>query len=139
VYAAVFPAVPDGGPVTARENKLVMVMVRVALLAESATLVAVSDMLGDEVRICRATYMPSASIVPTAAFPPGTPSTLQVTAAFDVLLTVAVKVCGPPSRTEALDGATVTVAVEGGGCAGSDPASPAQPRKEATRSSAGHQ
>jgi hypothetical protein len=57
---------------------------------------------------------------------------------FDALLTVAVKVCGPPSGTEALDGVTVTVTVEGGGCAGPDPASPAQPRKDATRSSAGH-
>jgi hypothetical protein len=58
---------------------------------------------------------------------------------FAELLTVAVKVCGSPSGTDALDGATVTVTVEGGGYAGSDPASPAQPRKDATRSSAGHQ
>jgi hypothetical protein len=56
---------------------------------------------------------------------------------FAVLLTVAVKVCRSPSRTDAVAGATVTVIFEGGGCGGAT--SPTQPRNDATRSSAGHQ
>jgi hypothetical protein len=50
-----------------------------------------------------------------------------------VLLTVAVKVCGSPSGTDAAAGATVTI-TEGGG--GGGPTSPPQPSKDATRSSA---
>jgi hypothetical protein len=50
VYVAVFPAFTDDSPDTVRENKLAMVMVPVALLDGSATLVAVREMLGDAVR-----------------------------------------------------------------------------------------
>ena len=50
VYVAVFPALTGDGPDTARENKLAMVMVPVALLDGSATLVVVREMLGDAVR-----------------------------------------------------------------------------------------
>jgi hypothetical protein len=118
-----------------------MVIVPVALLDGSATLLAVSVTLG-AVRICGAVYMPPESIVPTIAFPPGIPFTLQFTVVFAVLLTVAVKLSGSPSGTDATDGATATVMLEeleGGGCSGPDPASPLQPRNDAMKSSAEHQ
>jgi hypothetical protein len=51
VYVAEVPALIDVRPDTARENKLAMVMVPVALFDGSATLVAVREMLGDAVRI----------------------------------------------------------------------------------------
>ena len=69
--------------------------------------------------------------------PPGIPLTLQVTAALDVLLTVAVNPWGSPSKTDTEGGATLTVMPEGGGCDGPDPATPPQPRKNATRINVG--
>jgi hypothetical protein len=82
--------------------------------------------------------MPPASTVPTVAFPPGIPFTLQLTAVLAALLTVALKVCGSPSGTDALGGATVTVTAGGGG-GGPELTSPPQPRNDATRSNAGRQ
>ncbi len=52
-------------------------------------------------------------IVPTAEFPPEIPSTLQVTAEFVVLPTVAVNDCVSPSKTEAEMGETLTVTARG--------------------------
>ena len=76
-------------------------------------------------------------IVPNVAFPPGIPFTLQVTAVSVALLTMAMNVCGSPSSTVAMGGATMTV-ISGGGCEVPGPTTP-QPRKEATRNSAGQQ
>ena len=78
-------------------------------------------------------------MVPTVVFPPGIPFTVQITVVFAELVTVAVKVCGSPSRTDAAEGVTVTVIFEGGSCGGLDVTSPPQPRNDATRSNAGHQ
>jgi hypothetical protein len=50
-------------------------------------------------------------IVPNVEFPPEMPFTLQVTAAFDVPVTVAVNCCVLPSNTLELDDETVTVTV----------------------------
>jgi hypothetical protein len=82
--------------------------------------------------------MPLLVILPTDEFPPGIPFTLQVTAVFVALLTIAMKVCGSPNRTVATDGA-ITTLILGGGCDGPVPTTPVQPRKDATRRSAGHQ
>jgi hypothetical protein len=54
-------------------------------------------------------------IVPTVEFPPEIPLTLQVTATFVVLLTVALKSCAVPTGTEAVVGSTLTEIVGGGG------------------------
>ena len=62
--------------------------------------------------------MPLVLIVPTVALPPRIPFTLQFTAVFVELLTVAVNVCGSPSSTEAEAGVRLTVTPEGGGCDG---------------------
>jgi hypothetical protein len=48
-------------------------------------------------------------MVPAVEFPPGTPLTLQVTAVFDVPVTVAVSCCVLPSNTLELDDETITV------------------------------
>lgn len=108
------------------------------LLEGSATLVASTVTLPDAGRIAGVVYTPVASIVPEAAFPPGIPFTLQITAVFVVLLTVAENVCGSPSNTEAEEGVTFTE-TGGGGCGGPEPTTPPQPRNDATRSIAGHQ
>jgi hypothetical protein len=47
-------------------------------------------------------------IVPTVAFPPGTPFTLQMTAVFEVPATVAVNCCVLPSNTFELEDDIVT-------------------------------
>ena len=54
VKVAVLPALTDDGPVTARENALVMVIVPAPLFDGSATLIAVSVTFGGAVRICGA-------------------------------------------------------------------------------------
>src|SRR5215472_3863112 len=53
-------------------------------------------------------------MVPTTAFPPAMPFTLQVTAAFDVPVTVAVSCCVLPSNTLELGDETITVTAGGG-------------------------
>ncbi len=87
--------------------------------------------------------MPLALMVPTAAFPPGIPFTLQLTAVFARVpvesLTVAMKVCGSPSSTEAEIGDTLTEIIEGGSCDGPEPTSPPQPRIDATKIITGSQ
>lgn len=84
----------------------------------SAWLVARTVTLAGEGRICGAAYWPVAEIVPTAAFPPAIPFTLQVTDVFEVPVTVAVKVCVCPRNNEAFPGRTLTVIVTGGGGGG---------------------
>ena len=76
--------------------------------------------------------MPLVVIVPADVVPPVTPSTLQVTSVLEVLVTVAVKACELPSRTDPVIGVTVTV-IEGGGGGGGGPelAPPPQPRRHA--------
>jgi hypothetical protein len=77
-------------------------------------------------------------IVPNVELPPAIPFTLQVTAVFVELATVAVKACGSPSSTDAEVGETLTATLGGGGCDGPEPASPLQPRNEEARNNAGH-
>ena len=107
------------------------------LLLPSVALVARTVTETGDGRFAGAVYIPVESIVPNVAFPPAIPFTVQITAGFVALLTVAVKACGSPRRTEAVAGAIVTEIFEGGSCG--EPTSPPQPRNDATRSSAGHQ
>jgi hypothetical protein len=116
---------------------LVIVTSEAEVLVLSAMLVACTETETGVGRFAGAVYAPSAPIVPTVAFPPGIPFTLQVTTVFAVLLTIAVKFCGSPSRIDTEAGTTVTVMFEGGGCGG--PTSPLQPRNDETRSNAGRQ
>ena len=83
--------------------------------------------------------MPLVLIVPTVALPPRIPFTLQFTAVFVELLTVAVNVCGSPSSTEAEAGMRLMVTPGGGGCDGAEPTTPPQPRKDAAKNDAAHQ
>jgi hypothetical protein len=102
--------VTDDGPATARENKLVTVMAPVALLDGSATLMAVSEMLGGAVRTCGAVYIPDESTVPQAA--PGHPSPEITQATLRLGLpaefTVAVNGREAPSSTSIACGETET-------------------------------
>src|SRR5215470_10404376 len=65
-----------------------------------------------------AVYSPVAVIVPKAAFPPGTPLTVQVTPVSGVPLTLAEKLSALPSNTELFCGVTLTVMGGGGGGGG---------------------
>jgi hypothetical protein len=86
----------------------------------SAWLVARTVTLAGEGRICGAAYWPVAEIVPTAAFPPAIPFTLQVTDVLDVPVTVAVNICVCPRNKDAFPGRTLTVIVTGGGGGGGE-------------------
>jgi hypothetical protein len=101
--------------------------------------------IGDEGRSPGAVYTPDVVIVPLDALPPATPFTLQVTLVLVALVTVAVKVCELPSRTEPLVGVTVTPIDEGGGGGGGagdsglpppQPSSPAHAGRSSKTSSA---
>jgi hypothetical protein len=63
------------------------------LLEGSSTLVATTETVAGDGKLVGAVYAPLALIVPTAAFPPEIPFTVQATAAFVELFTVAIKVC----------------------------------------------
>lgn len=67
--------------------------------------------------VAGAVYTPLEAIVPSAAFPPTTPFTDQLTLSFVVPVTVAVKGCVAPARTFAAVGTTLTEIPGGGGCA----------------------
>jgi hypothetical protein len=54
MYVTVLPALTDGGPLTASENELVMLIVAVPFLDGSATLTAMRETLGGVGRICGA-------------------------------------------------------------------------------------
>jgi len=120
------------------EMSLVMVTAEDELAELSATLVAVTVTITGAGRIAGAVYTPPALIVPMDALPPGTPFTLQFTAVFVVLPTVAENVCAAPRRTDAEDGATLTVVLGGGGCDGPVPTTPPQPRRDAMKNNTGH-
>jgi hypothetical protein len=121
------------------EISLVTVTTAAALFELSATLVARTVTEPEEGRSPGAVYAPLALIVPTAALPPGIPFTLQVTDVLVEFVTAAVNVCDVPSSKETEGGVRLTVMLEGGGCGGVELTTPLQPRKDATRSSAGHQ
>jgi hypothetical protein len=123
---------------TETDMSLAIVTAAVALFVLSARLVACTVTAVLAGRSPGDVYTPFELIVPTVALPPGIPFTLQVTAVFVVLPTAATNVCGAPSSTEAETGVTFTVTAGGGGCVGAEPTTPPQPRKDATKSSAGH-
>jgi hypothetical protein len=89
----------------------------------SAWLVAVTCSVVGEGRAMGAVYTPVDVIVPTVAFPPGTPLTFQVTAVSVVFDTVAANVTWFPSTTDPFVGVTVTT-IDGGGGGGGAPAVP---------------
>jgi hypothetical protein len=103
---------------------LVIAKVPMPDLVESAWLVAVTCTVAGEGRAAGAVYTPAEVIVPSAAFPPGTPLTLQVTAASVVFITVATNVTWLPSTTDPFAGVTVTTMSGGGGGGGGTPPAP---------------
>ena len=62
-----------------------------------------------------AVYLPDVSMVPREAEPPAASLTYQVTAVFEVPVTVTEKVAVAPARTLVAFGDTVTLTVAGGG------------------------
>jgi len=84
---------------------------------------------------------PLAAIVPSAAFPPAMPFTLQVTLveALPAPITVAVKSCAPPAGTVAISGETLTAIAVGdwGVDVVAEPVEPASVCPHAARSKAG--
>jgi hypothetical protein len=70
-------------------------------------------------------------IVPSAAFPPTTPLTLQLTAVSDEFITVAVNVNWLPSKTVPLVGVTLTTMDGGGGGGGAEAPPAPQPHVHA--------
>ena len=93
---------------------LVITSVPVPDFVESAWLVAVTCNVAGDGMSTGAVYTPAEVIVPSVAFPPGTPLMLQLTAVSDVFVTVAVDVTWFPNKTDAFVGFTVT-AIGGGG------------------------
>ncbi|OLE14973.1 MAG: hypothetical protein AUG83_08940 [Acidobacteria bacterium 13_1_20CM_4_57_11] len=93
---------------------LVITSVPVPDFVESAWLVAVTCNVAGDGMSTGAVYTPAEVIVPSVAFPPGTPLMLQLTAVSDVFVTVAVNVTWFPNKTDAFVGFTVT-AIGGGG------------------------
>lgn len=71
-----------------------------------------------------AVYKPPDVIVPSVAFPPDTPLTLQLTPVSVVFVTVAAKVAWPPSTTDPFAGVTLTCIVGEGGGGGDAPPAP---------------
>jgi hypothetical protein len=94
---------------------LVIAKVPVPDFVESAWLVAVTCTVAGDDMSAGAAYMPADVIVPSVAFPPGTPFTLQLTSVSVVFVTVAVKIAWPPSTTDPFAGCTVTSIAGGGG------------------------
>ena len=93
---------------------LVITSVPVPDFVESAWLVAVTCTVTGEGMSTGAVYTPAEVIVPSVAFPPGTPLMLQLTAVSDVFVTAAVNVTWFPNKTDAFVGFAVT-AIGGGG------------------------
>src|SRR3954463_15961127 len=103
----------------------------------SATEVATMSTLDGTGGVAGAVYMPAELMVPTVVLPPGTASTLQVTAVLLVPVTLAVYTCVPPGAKVADGGVTVTVMFCVGVGAGAgvelpDPESPPPPQERAT-------
>jgi hypothetical protein len=103
----------------------------------SSTLVAITETELGTGKLPGAVYTPLALIVPVAALPPEIPFTLQITAVFAELLTVATNVCCSPNRIVAVVGVTDTAMLEGG-CDGPAPTAP-QPAIVTTKSKSGQQ
>ncbi len=101
---------------------LVIVTVPAPDFVESAWLVAVTCTVAGEGRSAGAVYAPADVIVPSVAFPPGTPLTLQVTVVSVVFVIVATNVTWFPSTTDPFAGVTVTTMSGGGGGGGTPPA-----------------
>jgi hypothetical protein len=118
---------------------LVTVTRAVALLELSAALVACTVTEPVAGRSPGEVYTPLVLIVPTVGLPPEIPFTLQSTAGFVELLTVAVNSCGSPSSTETEGGETVTVTPEGGGSGEAGPTAPPQPRRDTVKKIAARQ
>ena len=106
---------------------LVIAKVPVPDFVESAWLVAVTCTVAGDGMSAGAVYPPADVIVPTAAFPPGTPFTLQLTAVSVVFVAAAINVAWPPSKTDPFVGVTVTT-MDGGGGGGGDSDEPAAPQ-----------
>jgi hypothetical protein len=108
--AAALPAVIVDAPVTAKEKELVTAMFPVALLDGSATLTAVSERFGGEMKICGAVYVPEESTVPHAAPVHPLPESIQVTERLGLAaeFTVAVNGRKAPSSTGIATGETET-------------------------------
>jgi hypothetical protein len=106
---------------------LVIAKVPVPDFVESAGLVAVTWTVSGDGMSAGAVYPPADVIVPTAAFPPGTPFTLQVTAVSVVFVTAAINVAWPPSKTDPFVGVTITT-MDGGGGGGGNSDEPAAPQ-----------
>jgi hypothetical protein len=104
------PAETDDGPATAKENKLVTVIVPVPLLDGSAMLMAVNETLGGAVRTCGAVYIPEESTIPHAAPGHALPEITQVTLRLGLPaeFTVAVNGREEPSSTSIVCGVTET-------------------------------
>lgn len=99
-------------------------------LVESAWLVAVTCAVVGIGRSVGAVYIPVEVIVPSVAFPPGTPFTLQLTAVSLVFVTVAVNVAWLPSTTDTLAGVT-EIWIDGGGGGGGGAAAEPHPNAQA--------
>src|SRR5438552_4039987 len=112
---------------------LVITSVPVLDFVESAWLVAVTCNVAGDGMSRGAVYTPAEVIVPSVAFPPGTPLMLQLTAVSEVFVTMAVNVTWFPKKTDAFVGFTVTVIGGGGeGDGGEDETLPAvQPSVQA--------
>jgi hypothetical protein len=91
----------------------------------SAWLVAVTCTYAGVGRSAGAVYTPPEDMDPTAAFPPATPFTLQLTLVSVAFVTVAANAARFPSTTDPLAGVTLT-SMEGGGGGGGTP-EPAPP------------
>jgi hypothetical protein len=85
----------------------------VPLAEESAAATAFTVTLLGEGKVPGALYCPVAEIVPRAAEPPAVPFTNQLTAVFELPLTLAEKVNGSPARMLAVDGVTITLTPAG--------------------------
>jgi hypothetical protein len=118
---------------------LVTVTRAVALLELSAALVACTVTEPVAGRSPGEVYTPLVLIVPTVGLPLEIPFTLQSTAVFVELLTVAVNTCGSPSGTETEGGETVTLTPEGGGGGEAGPTAPPQPRRDTVKKIAARQ
>jgi hypothetical protein len=106
---AFFPSsTPRPFGVTPTTMSLVTVTAELPDFVASAWLAAVTVTVAGDGRSAGAVYPPLLDIVPKAAFPPGTPFTLQLTVWSVVFATLALKLAEFPSTTDALFGVTVT-------------------------------
>ena len=105
---------------------LVIVTVALADFDVSALLVAVTCTAAGVGRSAGAVYAPAEVMVPTPAFPPAKPFTLQMTLVSAEFITVAWNVAGLPSSTDPLVGMMVTM-MDGGGGGPPVPGLPPQP------------